>query len=195
MNHPPTLLLLDQARSGDRDAYDRLFALTVDRVLLFIRMKLGEALRAKVDSMDVLQEAYLEAHRDLAQLDVQDDGAFVRWLCRIAENRIRGLADHFGAQKRQPPQGEASVTRAMELARHPGTGPLTAVARSESREQLEKAMERLEAEERDVLLLRHFEDRPLEQIAEIMGRSPTAVRRLLGRASLRLGEELQVGRG
>jgi RNA polymerase sigma-70 factor (ECF subfamily) len=199
MTQPPapgnlTAHLLDRAKGGDAEAYNRLFALAANRLLLFIRMRLGEALRARLDSMDVLQEAYLEAHRNLGQFEHREDGAFARWLCRIAENRIRGLADHHGAKKRNAPGGTEPASRALEMARNPETGPLTAVARSEGRERLTRAMERLEEDERNVLLLRHFEDRPLEEIAELMGRSPTAVRRLLGRASLRLGEELQRGR-
>src|SRR6185503_10965074 len=162
---PLTAQLLDRAKAGDADAYNRLFALAADRLLLFIRLRLGEALRAKLDSMDVLQEAYLEAHRHLARFEHREDGAFARWLCRIAENRIRGLADHHGAKKRTTPGEAGAASRALELARNPQTGPLTAVARREGRERLARAMERLEAEEREVLLLRHFEERPIEEIA------------------------------
>ncbi len=184
--------LIRRAHAGEREAYDQLFALAADRVLLFIRMRLGEGLRARVDSMDVLQEAYLEAHRALPEFEPRDDGAFARWLCKIAENRIRGLADHFGAKKRQ---GKVEVTAVLERAKATGTGPMTAVARRENRELLAAAMERLEGKEREALMLRYFQDRTVEDVASLMGRSPTAVRRLLGRAAIRLGEELGRGGG
>ena len=55
--------LMAKARAGHRDAADQLFARAADRVLLYVRMRLGVALRARVDAMDVLQETFLHAQR------------------------------------------------------------------------------------------------------------------------------------
>ena len=52
-----------KARNGDREAYDRLFGLHAERALLFIRARLGPRLREKVESVDVLQDAYLAAQK------------------------------------------------------------------------------------------------------------------------------------
>jgi RNA polymerase sigma-70 factor (ECF subfamily) len=187
----PTLDDLALAKAGDRKAYERLFLNAADRVLLYIRLRLGPALRSKVESGDMLQEAYLEAFRDIGQFEPRDAGAFCRWLCRIAEHCIHGMADHFGAQKRQAPGGERVITRVLEEARAAGHGPATTLARREGRARLEQALERLEREDREVLLLRYFEERTVEEIALATGRSPTAVRRLLGRAHLKLSDELK----
>src|SRR5262249_28671049 len=75
-----TRILCDKARAGDREAYDRLFGLHADRALLFIRARLGPRLREKVESQDVLQEAYLAAHQAFASFRYTDEGAFTRWL-------------------------------------------------------------------------------------------------------------------
>lgn len=183
---PLTRFLLDRAKSGERDAYERLFALAADRLLLFIRLRLGAGLREKLDSMDVLQETFLEAHRGLAGFDAGEDGAFARWLCRVAENRIRGLADHHGARKRTPPAEGRSVSEVLASQ----AGPSTLAARKETRDRLERALGQLEPDEQQALLWRYFEDRGLEEIAERLGRSPTAVRRLLGRGLSALGGRL-----
>lgn len=185
----PAADLLKRAREGDREAYDRLFALSSDRVLLYVRLRLGAALRAKVDSMDVLQEAYIEAVKALPAFEMRGTSAFGEWLCRIAENCIRGMADHFGAQKRRAPADSARASSVPMCA--PSTGPATAAARQESRRKLEQAIETLEAEERDVLLRRYFQSRTLEEIAQETGCSPTSVRRILARALTRLGEALR----
>lgn len=177
-----TARLLQRAREGDRAAYDRLFTLAADRLLLYVRLRLGKRLRDRLESMDVVQEAYLEAWRDLGSFEPRDDGAFARWLCRVAENRLRGLADHHGARKRQP--------RDVDDLRRSLPGPATSAARREIRARVESAMDRLEPDEREVLLLRHFQGLTLEETAVVLGRSETAVRRLLGRAARRLGEEL-----
>ncbi len=185
MNAPVTRVLLERARAGARDDYERLFALAADRLLLFIRLRLGAGLREKLDSMDILQETFLEAHEALPGFSAQEDGAFARWLCRIAENRIRGLADHHGAQKRTPPADRRPLAAILAEA-----GPSTIVSRKETRERLERAIGELSGEEQQALLMRFFEDRSLEEIAERLGRSPTAVRRLLGRGLLALGGRL-----
>lgn len=183
--------IVERARAGDREAYDQLFALAADRVLWFIRLRLGAGLRGRLDSMDVLQETYLEAHRAFARFEYRDDGSLFRWLCRLVENRIRGLADHFGAQKRRPPGEALPISKVLERVRASRTGPATAADRTEQRERLAAALERLESEEREVLLLRSFQERSVEEIADLLGKSTSSVQRLLGRATVRLGSKLR----
>ena len=179
--------LVERARAGDREAYDQLFALASDRALMFIRMRLGDGLRGHVDSLDILQQAYLEAHRCFGDFTYRGESSFSRWLCRLIENRIRDQAGHYGAKKRTPP--EPQVAEVLGRA----TGPVTAAGRAELRERLEQAMARLPEEQREALLLRHFQQRTIDEIAEVCGRSATATRRLLGKATRRLGALLREG--
>ena len=185
-----TARLVERARDGDREAYDQLFARAADRVLWFIRLRLGPRLRERLDSMDVLQESYVEAHRAFDRFEYRDDGSFFRWLCRLVENRIRGLADHFGAQRRSPGK-VVPVSRVLEKLRASGPGPATLTAQSERRERLADALEHLETEEREALLLHHFQERSVQEISDLLGKSPSSVRRLLGRATVRLGARIK----
>ena len=181
--------LVARARAGDQGAYDRLFALAADRVLLFLRVRIGPELRTRLEPMDVLQEAYAEALAAFPRFEYRGDDTFARWLCRIAENKVRGLAKYHGAQKRR--SGAApNVTQVLDRARADATGPVTAVARIEQREALEGALAELEEEEREAILMRFFEGADLAAMAERMGRSVSGVRRLLGRATNRLGARL-----
>jgi RNA polymerase sigma-70 factor (ECF subfamily) len=177
---PTTRDLWDQARAGDRAAYDALFARHADRALLFIRARLGPKLRQKVEAVDVLQDAYLAAHRSFADFDHADDGAFFRWLCRIIDHRIRDLGDHFGAQKRQP----------VVVPRSAPTGPVTAVARAEHQAKVAAALDRLADDHRQVVLLRYFEGLTAEEAGERMSRTAGAVRKLTVRALAELGKLL-----
>ncbi|WP_210420364.1 RNA polymerase sigma factor [Aquisphaera giovannonii] len=173
-----------KAREGDKSAYDRLFALHADRALMFIRARLGPRLRASVESVDVLQEAYLAAHAGFDRFEYAegDDGAFLRWLFRIVENRLRDLNDRAGAKKRRP----------VELPRlDPATGPVTAAERAERREALVRALDALEDDHRRVILLRYFEGLSAEEAGRLMDRSPGAIRKLAARALAALGEKLE----
>jgi len=185
--------LVARAKAGDDAAYDALFAVAAERARLFVRLRLGPALRTKLDVDDVLQEAYLEAHRSFGSFRYQGDGAFSRWLCRIIENRIRGLADHHDAKKRRAPEAMQRISRIEHRVAAARTGPQTAVLRGEQSARLVAAMDALDDAERETLLLRFFQDRTIDQIAHLTGRSPSAVRRLLGRSTRRLGTLLLDG--
>jgi RNA polymerase sigma-70 factor (ECF subfamily) len=185
--------LAARARSGDRDAFEALFARGADRLHAYVRARLGPKLRSEVDSMDVLQETFIDAQRAVARFEPQGAGALLAWLCRIAESRIKALADRQGAAKRRPPGTALPVEEALDRARASGTGPQTGAARAEAQRRIERALDVLEDDERRAVLARFFEDRTIDETAAIVGRSATATRRLLGRALLRLGRELPEG--
>ena len=173
-----TLILWQKARDGDRDAYDRLFARCSDRTIMFIRARLGSRLRASVESRDVLQDAYLAAHRDFASFEYTGEGAFGRWLRSIIENRIRDLGDYWRAKKRQ----------AVALPKpEPETGPITAVDRAELQQVVLRGIGALSEEHRLVLLLRYFEGLDAEETGRRMNRSAGAVRKLTARSLAELG--------
>jgi RNA polymerase sigma-70 factor (ECF subfamily) len=185
--------LLAGARAGNRDAYDQLFSLAADRVLLYIRMRLKPPLREKVDALDVLQDTYLEAHRSFRRFEYRGPGSFSAWLCRIAERALAGLADHHGALKRRPPGSRVAISRVLDRIQDSGAGPGSIAARREELEKLERALAELPGDERRALLLRHFQEETIESIAKTLEMSPTSARRLLGRAMARLGELLAAG--
>ena len=172
-------VLWRQAKAGDQSAYERLFSLHADRVLVFIRGRLGK-LREKIEPEDVLQDAYLSAHRSFEQFDYTDDGAFRRWLCRIIDNRLRDSHDYFSAKKRQ----EVPVPKAAL------TGPVTALNRIEKQEHIEQALQNLSDEHREVLLLRYFGGLSADETGQRMNRSAGAIRNLTARALVELGKQM-----
>ena len=186
-----TAQLVARAQAGDADAYDQLFALASDRVRLYARLRLGPGLRSRVETDDVLQEAYLAAHKAFDRFRYEGEEAFTRWLCRIAENAIRGLSDHHRARKRTPPAGMARVSRILDRLHASATGPATAATRQEHAKRLIAGVDALADDEREVLLLRFFQGRTLDDIAHLTGRSPSTTRRLLGRATASLGAHLE----
>jgi len=183
----PTALLVSRAQEGDKAAAGRLLQRAMGRVRLFVRLRLGPRLRTQAETDDVLQDACLEALRALPGYRYRGEGSFTRWLCQIVENRLRGLADHHGAQKRTPPGQRESLTG---LPLHGHAGPETEAHQREDTQALLGAVDALEDGQREVLLLRFFQGRTIEDVAGLTGRSPTSVRRLLGSACLALGRRL-----
>jgi RNA polymerase sigma factor (sigma-70 family) len=198
MNPPaPFPDLLAAARAGEPSACDRLFARAAERLQLYIRLRLGEQLRQRVDSLDVLQETFLHAHRHVGGFDpagAEDpERRFAQWLCRIADRRILDLASRHGAARRAVGREERAVTTVLQHLRQNGHGPATSLIRRDERARLAAALDELDADDREVLLRRHFEGQTIEAIADATGRSESAIRRVLGRVTVSLGRRLEEG--
>jgi RNA polymerase sigma-70 factor (ECF subfamily) len=170
-----------RAKAGEESAFEQLFSIHTERLLVFIRGKLGPELRSKVEAADVLQDAYISALARFADFDYTDEGAFLRWLCRIIDNRLRDAHDHFTALKRQVQHRPVSAP----------TGPVSALARAENQQRIAEALESLSTEHREVILLRYFEGLSAEETGQRMGRSQGAVGNLLSRALIELGKRLK----
>lgn len=186
---PDTMMLVQEAKGGRREAYDLLFGRAADRVLAFIRLRLGEKLRAEHDSLDILQEAYLDAHRDFSRFECKDDGSFARWLCAIAEQTIRTLANRAAAAKRRAPGEREHLSAVIEHARSIA-GPASLAAHRERIDALGRALDQLDEPDRRILLLRFFADMTTAEISASVGIPETSVRRALARATVTLGTRL-----
>lgn len=173
-----------RAKAGDQAAFDELFSIHTERLLVFIAARLGERLRTRVEPQDVLQDSYAAAWQSFSKFDYADDGAFLRWMCRIIDHRVRDAHDYFTAAKRQ----------VHEVPQSAPTGPVTALARAENRERLQAAIAQLSDEHREVILLRYFQGLSAEEAGERMQRSAGAVRNLLSRALVELGKQLKSGK-
>lgn len=181
--------LVQQAREGDDAAYEALFARVGERLLLYLRVRLGQ-LASRIDPLDALQEVYLAAHRDFPRFR-SAGGAFVGWLFRIADHRLLDLVDHHGAQKRKPAGGWAGTSATLHSLRASHSGPATTNERREEQERVASALSALPEDERQVILLHHFHEHSLQEVAAETGRSVKAVRTLLARARYRLGGALE----
>ena len=186
-----TQRLVAEAKNGDSSAMDALYRRYIERVHSIVRARLGRELRSKLDSWDVVQTVLLESLRDLHQFEYKAEGDFLNWLSRIVENRIRDKIDFFRAAKRdlsreQPLDvaGADSTSGGEGLAladRHAAT-PSQNVRAREEMEMLERALDSLSPEHREVVILAKYEGLSYQEIAERLGKTSAAVRMLLARA-------------
>lgn len=185
-----TLGLFESVRAGDFAAYEALFLRFADRLLLYVRLRLGPELAALVEPWDVVQETFLQAHRDFARFAGRDPRTFGHWLNRIAANRIRDLADHFGSQKRRAP-GPRADSQALDRIRASVTGPGTASEREERRRGLHQALTKLSQRQREAVFLRFFEGRSYGEIGAQLGFGRETARLEVTQAIALLGSVLR----
>src|SRR5689334_9955877 len=87
-DNPETQRLLQMAWGGDRQAFDRLFALHRAYLRQVVELRMDRRLRARLDPSDVVQEAQLEAFRRLPDYCERRPMGFRLWLRRTAHERL-----------------------------------------------------------------------------------------------------------
>jgi RNA polymerase sigma-70 factor (ECF subfamily) len=151
---------------------------------------LDRTLRPKLDSVDIVQDALVLALGGLKDFTYKNEGDFLRWLSRIAENRLRDMADRFHADKRDihkeipfKEEGDNANGGFVGAAgpRH-NTTPSVIMRKKEALDRLEKALDRLKPEYKEIIVLKRIEGLSHAEIAERLGKNTGAVRMLLARA-------------
>ena len=173
--------LARRAEAGERAAIEELLERFRGPLQTWIRLRLGEHLRAHVELDDVFQETVLRALRSMGGFQWRGERAFSNWLARIAENAIREQARGLARDQAAPLSDEL-----------PGeiVSPSRAQRRGERFERLRAALEGLDPVSRRVVELSRLEGRSLKDIAALVDRSPNAVALVLMRAQRRLRERL-----
>jgi RNA polymerase sigma-70 factor (ECF subfamily) len=182
------------AKEGDESARNQLCGVYVERVRRIVRLRMGGELRSKLESMDIVQDSLMSALRDMKNFTYSNEGDFLRWLSRIAENQIRGNLDQLHAAKRDMRKEvplEQRSTHTHNSGRHAlypvsQTTPSLIFSRREDLDKLEHAMDLLKPAHRQVIILARIEGLAHKDIAARMDKSPDAVGMLLSRALLAL---------
>lgn len=144
--------LVEQAKRGDREAFDALARLTGDRCMAIAFRILRDFDLAD----DAVQAALLTAWCEIRSL--RDPARFEPWLHRILTH-----ACYTEARRR------TRWSQAIRLLpTEPVHGP-DATLDVERRDQLERGFRRLTVEQRTVLVFHHYLDLPLPEIAERLG--------------------------
>jgi RNA polymerase sigma-70 factor (ECF subfamily) len=183
--------LLRQARAGDRQAFERLFARYRDYLRQVVQLRLSPRLRPRVDPSDVVQETQLEAFRRLADYLEREPMPFRLWLRKTAQERLGMLQrQHLGAARRSVDR-EAALpdSSALQLAERllaPGSTPSQRLSRQEVVRQVQQTLLQLSAADHEILLMRNLEGLSNQEVAQVLGLEPATASQRYGRALLRL---------
>lgn len=171
--------LVERAKSGDREAFDRLVRVThSDAYALALRLT-----GSTEDARDVVQEAYLRAYRSVGRF--RGEALFSTWLYRIVANCA---ATHVG--RRQLHRHDHLGAHDDVVDTRPDYDPTLQGDLAALREKLDAAIRDLPPRLRSVVVLRDMYDLPHEAIAKELGISVTAAKVRLHRARRRLREQV-----
>ncbi len=188
-------VLVDRFKGGDASAFDEMVERYWDRIFSMV----NQLLRNSQDAEEVTQDAFIRAHRGLANF--RGESAFSTWLYQIATNLARNRYWYWWRRKRDksvsfdaPVGADNDMTLADILPAEVQT-PDDITVNREFVARIGKGMERLGAKHREILILRNVKNQTYEEIAQILGISVGTVKSRIARAreSLRgkLGEDFK----
>ena len=180
-------LLAERAETGLMNDFGAWVTSEQRRVFALCQRLLQDRDEADSATQDVFLKAYLALKRDNAP-EIDDPA---RWLTRIAVNtcldRLRSKKWQFW-RRRPSPEDETTIL-AMTASKAPGAEARCLAG--EIGEQLTLALGRLSARQRAVFTLRHYDDKSLEEIGEILGLDVGTVKAHMFRAVTKLRVELR----
>lgn len=179
-----TVQLLQGAEGGDTGAVNRLMNRHREALRRLVHLRMDRALQRRVDASDVVQDVMFEASRRLDDYLSEPRMPFHLWLRQLAKDRIVDMhRRHRAAQRRsvdrerpldRPQFGDQSSLDLAAQLRDPELTPAAQNIRRELQQRFLEAIEHLSEDDRDIILMRHFEELGNSEVAEALGLSPAA---------------------
>ncbi len=170
----------------------------VGRYRSFLRLQamgLMSRFHSKLEPSDIVQQTLLDAHQNLDQFRGSSGAEMAKWLSQMLANNVADAGRALTRQKRDRRReqslqrdGDSSGFGPQQWIAAEQSTPSLCVVRSEQMMQLNDAIRQLPLPQREVVVLHHLQGRSLNETAEMIGRSPSAVAGLLfrGLKSLRI---------
>ena len=187
---------LELASAGNQQALAEVFELYRQRLKQTIRLRMDRRLHARIDTSDVLQEAFIDASRRLPEYVAAPNVSLFLWLRSLTTQRLVDLhRKHLGVKMRSASlevslhTGDSLYASAQSLAKFLVDSSHTPGAKllaGEMRLRLEDALNAMDPIDREVLAMRHFEMMSNGEVAEALHLSKAAASNRYVRALTRL---------
>lgn len=182
--------LLDQARGGSAIATGQLLENYTSYLTLLARVQIGRRLQGKADPGDIVQETFLEAHRQMRNFRGTTEAELLAWLRRILAGQIALMLRRYLGTKGRDVKMERELAVQIDqssmimdggfVATH--STPSQHASRREQAVLLAESLEKLPDNYREIIVLRHLEGLSFPEAAARMGKTEDSVQKLWVRA-------------
>lgn len=189
--------LLQRWHGGEKHALEALLQRDLPWIEAFVRKRLGPLLRGKAETVDYVQDAVVEVLRYGPRFVCSDRDRFRALLARIVENTLRDKHDWHRARRRAAERETALPSESVLDLDGSAERPSRVCEQREREQWIRLALELIDPDERQVILLREWEQLSFEEIGAKLSCSEEAARKRFTRALPRLVErvrDLQAGR-
>ena len=186
--------LIARAQVGDASALNRLLDGHAPALRRRIHGRLPPAVRRKCADSDIMQETMMVAARRIGEFEYRGPGSFRAWLAGIAENAARRAVQHYAGTQKRDVGAEVSRDARARTAQHrgPTPSPSTQVMGDEMKRRVAEALAEMPEDYCVVIQLLQHRRLTIAEVAELMDRSPNAVKKLHARALADLAARLGV---
>ena len=197
--------LSSRIHAGDHGALGEFFTRHRERLRRMVRLRLDRRLQGRIDPDDVLQEAFVDAARRLAEYSAAPAMPSFLWLRFLTMQRLQTLHRlHLGVKSREAgrevslyngslPAADSRSLAAKLLGRL--TTPSQAAIRAEIQIQIQEVLNAMDPIDREILALRHFEELSNGETAAVLGIHKAAASNRYVRALRRLKDLLSPALG
>ena len=188
--------LAEQARNGDEDAFRSLMKACERPLRARIGPKIGPSYRGILSEDDVLQVTFLDAILKMASFEDRGDGSFLAWITTLAEHNLSDAHRGLRRKKREPRDrritsgSSDSYTSLIAAIAGDDTTPTEHARGNEAKGFLDNALDQIAPDYAKVVRLYDLEEKPIQEVADALGRTRGAVHMLRARAHDCLREKL-----
>ena len=178
--------MLKRLHDGDRAAMAELYDRYFDRVYSLV---FNQVDRNREVAEDIVQDTFLAALKSAKGFKGRSSA--YTWLCSIAYHKV---ADHYRRQSRERKRMVSGVdVDTVDASENPGTQPQpdSMIESAETRQVVNEALAKLPWDYRQVLILKYVEEMSVQEIGQIMDRSPKSIEGLLTRSRKALQTQLE----
>ncbi len=178
--------MLERLRDGDGTAMAELYDRYFDRVYSLV---FNQVDRNKEVAEDIVQDTFLAALKSAKGFKGRSSA--YTWLCSIAYHKV---ADHYRRQSRERKRMVSGIdVDTVDDEENPGRQPQpdSLIESAETRQVVHEALSRLPWDYRQVLILKYVEEMSVQEISQVMDRSPKSIEGLLTRSRKALQGQLE----
>jgi RNA polymerase sigma-70 factor (ECF subfamily) len=174
-----TTELLRQSGGGDQQALDALMGRHHDRLRRMLRLRLDRRLQGRIDPSDVLRLVSADVARRAPEYFARPVKPVYLWLRSVAGERLQAVHhEHLGTlagdagqelslYRGSMPEANSVSLAARLLGRFVSAGEMA--DRAEKQIRLQEALNNMDASDREILALRHFEELSNDEAAAVLG--------------------------
>lgn len=188
-----TSIFLQQWNEGDQQALNAILERHLPWIRAQVRKRVTRLLRRKGESGDYVQDAVVQFLSYGPRFILSNEAHFRAILMRIVENALHDKYDWFTTQRREialerPLPSDTVLSLDPHHLRR--ATPSKSAERHEQEAWIRLGMELLDADDREVLVLRQWKKQSFPEIGDHLGMSPDAARMKYKRAVGKLGDQV-----
>ena len=158
----PDAVLVKNYISGDESALALLINRHQSKIYGFIYSKIGD----RDLSDDIFQDTFIKVIKTLKTSSYNEEGKFLPWVMRIAHNLV---VDHFRKAKKMPFQRETEEYSIFNYMTDNSLNIEGQIISEQVETDLAKLLDELPADQKEVLVMRMYQDLSFKEIADLTG--------------------------